>query len=141
MEERITCFESVKITLLVGFPLVASMRVFTSLACLTILLIGAEFAFTIATTRPDIIQFSRPTFRIFSDIEAANIQEPHAPGDKPSAARYIYNWWIEYAPFETEFYLATSWKKPVTKDFTEHFLFLTEGEIANLRKWMSRKGK
>ena len=81
------------------------------------------------------------TFRIFSDIEAANIEEPHAPGEKPGAAKYIYNWWIEYAPFETEFYLATSWKKPVTKDFTEHFLFLTDAEIADLRKWMSSKSK
>ena len=81
------------------------------------------------------------TFRIFSDIEAANIEEPHAPGEKPSAARYIYNWWIEYAPFETEFYLATSWKKPVTDNFPDHFLFLTEGEIADLREWAAKKGK
>jgi hypothetical protein len=58
-----------------------------------------------------------------------NVDEPHAPGEKPSAARYIYNWLIEYAPFENDFYLATSWKKPVTRDFTDPFLFLTDAEI------------
>ena len=61
--------------------------------------------------------------------------------EKPSPAEYIYNWWIEYAPFETLFYEATSWKKPVTDNFPEHFLFLTDSEIAELREWASKKGK
>ena len=81
------------------------------------------------------------TFMIFSDIEAANIEEPYAPGEKPGAAKRICNQWIEYAPYENLFFLATLWKYPVTKDFTDHFLFLTDGEIRELRKWAAKKRK
>lgn len=81
------------------------------------------------------------TFMLFQDIDTAKVHEPYAPGERPSEARNIYNWWIELAPYELLFNDATFWKRPVTNDFTDHFLFLTDGEIADLREWAAKKGK
>jgi hypothetical protein len=81
------------------------------------------------------------TFGLFMNTNTGSVQEPYAPGEKPGEARRIYNWWIELGEYE---YLAQNeifFKSPVTKDFTEHFLFLTDREIANLRKWAKSKGK
>jgi hypothetical protein len=80
------------------------------------------------------------TFELFIDIDTGHVQEACPPGEKP-AGRFIYNWWIELAEYELLVNQARFSKKPVTKDFADHFLFLTDAEIADLRKWMSGKGR
>jgi len=81
------------------------------------------------------------TFELFIDIDTGHVQEPCALGEKPATGRFFYNWWVQIAEYELLVNQARFSKKPVTKDFTEHFLFLTEGEIADLRKWAASKGK
>jgi len=81
------------------------------------------------------------TFELFMDIDTGHIQEPYALGEKPGAGRLIYNWWVEIAECEYLVNQARFSKRPVKKDFTEHFLFLTDGEIGELRKWAAEKGK
>jgi len=79
------------------------------------------------------------TFRVFEDIPIANVLEPYSPGDRPSGSRYFYHWWTEAASWKTRFTEATLWKKSVSNSFLDHFLFLTDKEIVELRKWTSSK--
>lgn len=81
------------------------------------------------------------TFGLFMDTNSGSVQEPYAPGGRPGKARRIYNWWIELAEYEYLAQNAIFFKSPVTKDFTDRFLFLTDGEIDELRKWAKSKGK
>jgi len=80
-------------------------------------------------------------FELFIDIDTGHVQEPCALGEAPGAGRFIYNWWCELAEYELLINHARFSKEPVTKDFTEHFLFLTDAELADLRKWVASKGK
>ncbi len=80
-----------------------------------------------------------PDYRIFEDIPVMNVLEPHAPGDKPSGSLYVYTSWIDAAPWIRRFNESTEYKKPVSKNFHEHFLFLTDKEVGELRNWASKK--
>lgn len=79
------------------------------------------------------------SFGLFLNTDTGSIKEPYVPGENPSKVRYVYNWWGEIAEYELLVNEARFSKKSVTKDFTESFLFLTDGEIAELRKSAARK--
>ena len=78
-------------------------------------------------------------YSIFEDVPVINLKGSYAPGERPSGSKYIYNSWVEAAPWIMSFKEAIEGKKPVTNNFQDHFLFLTDKEIVKLKAWASNK--
>ena len=81
------------------------------------------------------------SFRVFDNIAMANVLGTYPPGERPKGARYYYHWWTESASWKSKFTEATSGKSPVKGNYLDHFLFLTDREIADLKKLASNRGK
>ncbi len=81
------------------------------------------------------------SFRVFDNIAIANVLEAYPPGERPNGSWYFYHWWTESASWKSKFTEVTSGKNPVKGNYLDHFLFLTDKEIADLKKWASSKGK
>lgn len=81
------------------------------------------------------------TFRIFEDIESANVLESYAPGENTSGAWYFYNWWVEAMSWKHHFDDSVRSKKPLRDSFLDNFLFLTDKETEELKRWSYNKHK
>lgn len=81
-----------------------------------------------------------PDYRVFEDFPAMNVLEPYEPGDKPSGSFYVYNSRVETSPWISLFREKTDQKEPVTENFQDYFIFLTDKEIGELKKWSYEKG-
>lgn len=79
------------------------------------------------------------TFRVFERPGISNIMEPYAPGNKTRGSWYFYRSPTEAAAWKKRFMEAVDQKKEVKSSFSDHFVFLTAEEIADLKHSILKK--
>jgi len=76
--------------------------------------------------------------RVFEDMGVTNVVEPHHLGVRSSGSWYFYNSKFEANHWKRLFEEAVGDKTPVTENFTDYFLFITDRESNELAKWARR---
>lgn len=80
-------------------------------------------------------------FTLVENLENSIVFQPYGLGEKPQEVERTENTLFGTGLLKLDFLRATWGKREVYKDFSEHLVFLTDGEIEALKEWAKQRRK
>jgi len=80
-------------------------------------------------------------FTLVDNLENSIVFKPYGLGEKPKEVERTENTLFGTGLLKLDFLIAKSGKREVSRDFSEHFVFLTDGEIEALKEWAKQRRK
>lgn len=80
-------------------------------------------------------------FTLVENLENSIVFQPYGLGEKPKEVERTENTLFGTGLLKMDFSSAISGKREVYKDFSDYFVFLTDGEIEALKEWAKQRRK